>query len=322
MKLHISSSKVPLLATVGVFLLMFIIASLKYTGFASPGVFIGLFSDNAFLGVAAVGITFVILSGGIDLSVGAMVGFTSILLAVLIEHKHMAPALAVFIALAIGTVMGSGMGSLVRYFALPPFLVTLAGMFLARGMGFVISVESIPITHPLYTSISDWRLNIGTASIPATAMVLIVVVALGIFLSQYTRFGRNTYAIGGNAEAANLMGLPVGSTKIRIYAFSGFCSALAGVVFSLYSSSGSASAGVGLELDAIAAVVIGGTLLTGGVGHVAGTLIGVLIFGIIQAMIMFQGTLSSWWTKIAVGILVLVFVLLQKVLARPAANTT
>jgi len=130
-------------------------------------------------------------------------------------------------------------------------------------------------------------------------------------------FGRNVYAVGGNEEAAMLMGIPVGRTKVLVYALSGLCSSLAGVVFTFYGSSGNPSAAVGMELDAIAAVVVGGTLLSGGVGYVFGTLIGVLIFGIIQTGIVFDGRLSSWWTRVVIGALLLLFILLQKLFARP-----
>lgn len=320
MKLKISHNQIPVLATVVVFALLYAAAAIHFPGFRRPMVFGNFFSDNAFLGVAAIGMTFVILSGGIDLSVGAMVGFTSILIAVLVEQHSVPPLAAIAIALCIGTALGSFMGALVRYFQLPPFLVTLAGMFFARGMGFVISVESVPIKHPLYVSLSEWSFQLGPVAIPATTLIFVAVLLLGIAISRSTKFGRNVYALGGDSEAANLMGLPVGPTQVWIYALSGFCSALAGVVFTIYSASGNASAGSGLELDAIAATVIGGTLLTGGVGYVAGTLMGVLIFGIIQTFISFQGNLSTWWTKIVVGLLLLFFVLIQKTVARPAAR--
>jgi simple sugar transport system permease protein len=149
------------------------------------------------------------------------------------------------------------------------------------------------------------------------------VLIICVFVSLFTPFGRNVYALGGSESSAVLMGLPVGRTKIAIYAVGGFCSALGGIVYTIYTSSGNAIAATGLELDAIAAVVVGGTLLTGGVGYVAGTLLGLLIFGIIQTAIIFQGTLSSWWTRIAVGVLLLVFILLQKILQiRPAGGST
>ncbi|HEY3266729.1 MAG TPA: galactofuranose ABC transporter, permease protein YjfF [Armatimonadota bacterium] len=320
MKFSLQKGSGPFYATLFVFALLYAGAALHFPGFAAPGVFVDFFSDNAFLGVAAVGITFVLLSGGIDLSVGAMIGFTSIVVAVLIGKHGVNPFVAIAVALALGTLLGAAMGALIRYFALPPFLVTLAGMFFARGMGFVISVESLSINHPVYTVLSEWKLNLGAVQIPLTALILLAAVAIASYIAKYTRFGRNVYALGGNTEAANLMGLPVGPTQVRIYAFSGFCSALAGVVYSIYSASGNPSAGSGLELDAIAATVIGGTLLTGGVGGVPGTLVGVLIFGIIQTGITFQGNLSSWWTKIAVGLLLLLFVLLQKFFMRGAAK--
>src|SRR5439155_24200266 len=133
----------------------------------------------------------------------------------------------------------------------------------------------------------------------------LIALAAGIYPPQYTGFGRKVYAIGGTEQSALLMGFPVGSTKLWLYALSGFCSSLAGVAYTFYTSSGNATAGTMLELDAIAAVVIGGTLLSGGVGYVFGTLIGVLILGLIQTIITFEGTLSSWWTKIAIGALLL-----------------
>jgi len=156
------------------------------------------------------------------------------------------------------------------------------------------------------------------ASLSVGALVALAVVAVGIVLGGFTKFGRAVYAIGGNPQSASLMGLPVAATVIRVYALSGFCSALAGVVYALYMLSGYSQHALGLELDAIAAVVIGGTLLTGGRGHVAGTLCGVLILGLIQTLIAFDGRLSSWWTRIAIGLLLLVFCLLQRLLVRRA----
>ena len=139
---------------------------------------------------------------------------------------------------------------------------------------------------------------------------------LALFVAHYTKFGRFIYALGGDEQSATLMGLPVARTKVLIYTVSGFCSALAGVVFTFYMLSGYGLHAVGMELDAIAAVVIGGTLLTGGVGYVAGTLFGVLMLGIIQTLISFDGTLSSWWTRIVVGVLLFAFCLLQRLLSR------
>ena len=313
MKLRIADKHIPIAATCAVCLVLYGVASVIYRGFFSANVLVNFLTDNSFLGITAIGMTFVILSGGIDLSVGAVVGFSSILIATLVQKAHLHPAVAITIALALGTLLGLGMGALIRFYSMPPFLVTLAGMFLARGMGFVVGLESIPIDHSFYQALTQVRLPLGPAvDLPATALIFLAMFGIAVFVAHCTRFGRNVYALGGNEQSAVLMGLPIGGTKLRVYALSGFCSALAGVVYTLYTFSGNPIAGTGLELDAIAAVVIGGTLLSGGIGYVAGTLAGVLIFGIIQTWITFEGTLSSWWTKIAIGALLLFFILLQK----------
>lgn len=311
-RFRIADNHVPLAATAAVCVLVYLAGALHYPGFASPSVVANLLGDNAFLGIAAIGMTFVILAGGIDLSVGGVVGCVSIVIATLVGRGHMHPALAIPLVLAGGTFFGWGMGALIQWFALPPFLVTLAGMFLARGVGLVISMESIPIEHPFLLAASGVQLPLGSTALPITALIFLVLLAIAIYLGSFTRFGRNIYALGGSENAAMLMGLACGRVKTGVYAFSGFCAALAGVVYSLYTLSGNSSAGSGLELDAIAATVIGGTLLSGGVGHVSGTLLGVLILGLIQTLITFQGTLSSWWTRIAIGLLLLVFILLQR----------
>ena len=304
---------IPLLATVAVCVLLYGAAAVAYDGFASLRVFINFFGDNSFLGIAAIGLTFVILSGGIDLSVGAVIGLVSVVFALVLEKWHLHPVVAVPGVLLIGTLLGAVHGTLIQSFALPPFLVTLGGMFFARGCAYLLSMESLPITRHLEAINTRLAVPAGDGlEVPATAILFLLVFTSALVVAHFTRFGRNIYAVGGSEVSAVLMGLPAGRTKIRVYALSGFCSALAGVVYCLYTQSGNPNAGTGLELDAIAAVVIGGTLLSGGVGYVAGTVVGVLIFGIIQTAIVFQGTLSSWWTKIAVGVLLLAFILLQK----------
>jgi len=310
------SRHLTLLVTGGILVVLFATAAHFYDGFFSARVMVGLLSDNAFLGIAAMGMTLVIFSGGIDLSVGAVIGFTSIFTATLIERHQVAPGLAWLLALAAGAGLGAGMGGLIHFFKLPPFLITLAGMFLARGAGFWISTDSVGIGHPLYASISGYELALGAVIIPANALILLAVMLVGYVVAHHTRFGRTLLAIGGNEHSALLMGLPIGPAKIAVYAVNGFCAALAGIVATLYTGSGNPSMGIGLELDAIAIVVIGGTLLTGGRGHVLGTLLGILIFGTIQAAILFDGRLSSWWMRIVVGALLLVFILLQRFFLR------
>jgi len=216
--------------------------------------------------------------------------------------------------------LGAFMGWLISAFRLPPFLITLAGMFLARGLGFWINTESVAIRHPMYEQISGFAITLGFVRVPAPALALLLVLVAGYLIAHHTRFGRNLLAIGGNEQSALLMGLPVGPTKVTVYAVNGLCAALAGIVATLYTGSGNPSMGIGLELDAIAIVVIGGTLLAGGRGHMVGTLFGVLIFGTIQAAILFDGRLSSWWIRIVVGGLLLTFILLQGFLVRRAAR--
>jgi ribose/xylose/arabinose/galactoside ABC-type transport system permease subunit len=308
-RLPFSRQQIPLLTTAAVWILLYVAAGLYFDRFFTSRVFVNFFKNNAVLGIAAAGLTFVILSGGIDLSVGAMIAFTSVIIAVLVERRGVHPLPAMAVALAAGAAFGAVMGCLIAFYKLPPFLVTLAGMFLARGLALVVNRESIGINHRFYAALRDFNFNYF--HIPAT--VFVAVIAVGMYVARYTRFGRNVYAIGGNENSAVLMGLPVRLTKVAVYALSGFCSALAGVVFTIAQSQGYAQTAVGLELDAIAAVVIGGTLLTGGIGSVFGTLLGVLILGIIQTAITFQN-FNSWWTKIAIGGLLLAFILLQKAL--------
>jgi len=280
-------------------------------------VFLNFFIDNAFLAITATGMTFVIISGGIDLSVGSVIALTTMVSATLVEHHGWSPGVVIPLVLVLGAAIGCAQGLVIQYFKVQPFIVTLAGMFFARGLCYVISIDSITIENSFYTEISAFRVPLPfDTSITLNVVLALVVMAAAFYLAHYTRFGRTIYAIGGNEQSALLMGLPVARTKVLVYTFNGFCSALAGVVFTFYMLSGYGLHAVGLELDAIAAVVIGGTLLSGGVGYVAGTLFGVLIYGTIQTLITFDGDLSSWWTKIFIGMLLLAFCLLQRLFAR------
>src|SRR6516225_5322198 len=307
---------IPLAATAVVLLAVFGTGSLLYPNFGTPRVVVNLLNDSAFVGVTAIGESFVILSGGIDLSVGSMVAFVGILIARLLQ-AGCDPFLAMGMALCLGTLAGAVMGCLIHFFEMPPFLVTLAGLFFLRGVGFAIYPESIGIDHPFYAQVLP-QLSVVVAPkavLQFPAICFLASVLVGTFVAGFTRFGRYIYAIGSNENSARLMGLPIGRTKIMTYALSGFFAALGGVVMTFYMQSGNPASFVGLELDAIASVVIGGTLLTGGVGFIPGTLMGVLILGVIQQIIIFNGTLNSWWTKIVIGALLLVFIVLQKLIS-------
>jgi galactofuranose transport system permease protein len=304
----------PLAVTIALFVAMGGYGAFAYDGFFSAQVFLNLLIDNAFLAIVAVGMSFVILTGGIDLSVGSVIALTTMVSAALVEHHHWSAWAVIPLVLAMGTAFGALQGVLIQRFRLQPFIVTLAGMFLARGLCYLISIDSISITDESYAAISQARIPLwGEASLSIGALLALGVVGVGIYLAHCTEFGRTVYAIGGNEQSALLMGLPVARTTVLVYTLSGLCSALAGVVFTFYMLSGYGLHAMGLELDAIAAVVIGGTLLSGGVGYVAGTLFGVLILGVIQTLISFDGSLSSWWTRIVIGALLFAFCLLQRV---------
>src|SRR5947208_15380928 len=210
---------IPFLATLIVCGLLYLAAAVSYSGFASLRVFVNFFGDNSFLGIAAIGMTLVILSGGIDLSVGGMVGLISVIFALLIEKANLHPAISIPLILLIGVAFGAAMGVVIQFFALPPFLVTLAGMFFARGLAYVLKLESITINQFLDGIAQALHLPLGTKlDVPATAIIFLVVFAMALWVAHYTRFGRNIYAIGGSEQSAILMGLPVARTKVAVYA--------------------------------------------------------------------------------------------------------
>jgi len=306
----------PVAATFALFLGMFAAGGIRYKGFTDPQVFLSLLLDNSFLIVLAVGMTFVILSGGIDLSVGSVVALSTMIAAKTLEMGW-SPYLSMATVLLVGTLLGTLMGLLIHYLDIQPFIATLAGLFLARGLTYLISTESIPITDETFTELAFSSLTLpGGYYTTWTVVIALASVVVAAYVLARTRFGRTVYAVGGNEASAMLMGLRVAVVKVGVYAISGFCAALGGLLFALYTLSGYSLHAVGMELDAIAAVVIGGTLLTGGRGFVVGSLLGVLVLGTIQTFISFDGTLNSWWTRIVIGVLLLVFVVVQRLMTR------
>ncbi|RJK98920.1 galactofuranose ABC transporter, permease protein YjfF [Paracoccus siganidrum] len=303
----------PLYATIAIFLLAWLVFWLQFPTVLSTRVIGNLLTDNAYLGIVAVGMTLVILSGGIDLSVGAVIAFSGVFIAVMLRDTGLHPLVVFAMLLALTTAFGAAMGFLIDRLAMPAFIVTLAGMFLARGAAYILSIDSVPIQHPFYQSLqSAYWLMPGRGRLTLIGVLMVLTFVLGMVIAHRTRFGASVYALGGGEATARLMGVRQGRTIVMVYAFSGAMAGLSGIVFSIYTGSGYSLATVGTELTAIAAVVIGGTLLTGGSGYMFGTFIGVLTMGLIQTYIVFDGSLSSWWTKIVIGILLLAFILLQK----------
>lgn len=317
----------PLATTIILFIAAYIVGALYLPGMRDMQVFFNLFNQTSYLLVAVIGEAIVVISGGIDLSVGGIVALTTTASAALLQTGWN-PLAVMLLMLVMGTMMGAVMGYFITYLKVQPFIATLAGMWIGRGLAYFISNDSIAITNPLYVQLQQTKIYIPFLSDPATKtgdyIIPAVVVALIIFiianyLAHYTRFGRTVYSIGGNNGAneisARLMGLPVNRTKWLAYTFNGFCSALAGILLSIYTSSGHGAYGNNMELTVIAAVVIGGMALTGGEGYVFGALFGTLITILIQMMIQFQGTLISWWTLIVVGLITLFFIGIQSLIA-------
>jgi ribose/xylose/arabinose/galactoside ABC-type transport system permease subunit len=304
----------PVIVTAILLVGMFIFGASQYRGFTNPQIIFNLLIDNSYLIVLAVGMTFVILTGGIDLSVGAVLAMSTMITASLLQSGW-SPGMIIPLILLITSGLGLAVGAMIHFFDIQPFIATLAAMFLARGLCYVISSKTITITDPFFVALADARIPLGgRLSITWSVVIAAIVVIAAVIVLHYTRLGRTVYGIGGSEASGRLMGLPVARTKVLVYVISGFCSGLAGILYTFYTLSGYALTAIGTELDAIAAVVIGGTLLTGGYGFVLGSVLGVLVLGTIQTLITFDGTLTSWWTRIFIGALLLVFIILQKIL--------
>ena len=304
----------PLAATIVVFVALFAIGGILYNNFVSTLVFGDLLADNAFIIIAAIGTTFVILSGGIDLSIGSMIGFVGVAMANLdVVGWH--PLVSGGMMLVFGLVYGALVGLVIDFCEIQPFIVTLAGLFLLRGSCFMINLDAVPIRHDFVQDFAAASIPLpGEGELHSSAIVMLIALAAAIFIGHFTRFGANIYAIGGDRTSAALMGVPMRRTMMGIYALGGFYSALGGVIYALYTSSGYPLAGTGNELTAIASVVLGGTLLTGGVGLVVGTLFGGMIFGLIATLINFNGSLNGAWIMIVGGVLLFLFIVLQRFL--------
>ncbi len=319
---------IPLSATIGLFIIAYIYGFAAFPSMRDPQVFFNMFRNYPFLLISAVGMTFVILTGGIDLSVSGVVALTTVASAALLRGG-MHPALVIVLMLLMGMALGGIMGSFIAFLKVQPFIATLAGMWFARGMCFFISDDAIAINNWWWKVLGQTKLLIPGLSDPAAktgdfisplVIVALVVVAVAVYVCQFTRFGRTVYAIGGNEQSARLMGLPIESTKVIVYTISGFCSGLAGLTLSIAVMSGHGLYAQSFELDVIASVVMGGTLLSGGTGYMFGTLFGVLVNVLIQTLIQFQGSLSSWWTRIVIGALTLIFIGVQSQLAARRAR--
>jgi ribose/xylose/arabinose/galactoside ABC-type transport system permease subunit len=317
-----------LFVTVALFVVMYIAGLFVYKdkNFGNMQVFLNLLISNAGLIITSVGMTMVLIIAGIDISVGSVVAVTCMMLASMMEKGKIDALPAIAIVLLFGIAFGAIQGWFIAYMKLQPFIVTLAGMFFARGLTAVISLEMITITNKTFLSIAQHKMYLpfggslnkrGVMIYPyvyPTVAAALIILVLAFIMLRYTKFGRSIYAVGGSEQSAMLMGLNVKRIKFLVYIINGFLASLGGVAFCLNTTGAFVELAKGFEMEAIAATVIGGTPLTGGVGNVFGTLFGVLIKATIETFVSFQGTLSSWWSKIIIAALLAFFIILQSLL--------
>ncbi|MDY7099804.1 MAG: sugar ABC transporter permease [Actinomycetota bacterium] len=312
------------LATVAalvIFVAMIVYGEVAYGRIVQFSTLSNLLINNAHLVILAVGLTFVILAGGIDLSVGAVIAFTSVAGAML-AGSGLNPWLVVVAMVLMGSAFGLTSGLLVRYVGMQPFIATLAMMFLARGLASTLSTvpERIDDDSPIRDLAHQYKLvdgpRVNDLVVTPGVVIALAVLVVGALVLGRTRFGRTVYAIGGSEQSATLMGLPVARTKVWIYVVSGTLAGVAGVVYTARLGSAQNITGIGWELDAIAAVVIGGTVLTGGTGNVLGSAIGALVLGMMNVLITRDGGIRPEATTIITGGILFAFVLLQRTVMR------
>lgn len=314
-----------LIITILLFIFLYTYGALLYgsKGFTKLQFVLNLFINNAALIIATCGMTLVLITGGIDISVGSVVGMICMLLAYLLEVIGLDLSLALLITLLIGILFGIFQGLLIAYFKIQPFIVTLAGMFLARGITAMISSNMISITNESFLSLAKSKIVFDFISVTnkngavthpyiyfSVVLAILVVILIAVLL-KFTKFGKSIYAVGGDSDAARSMGINTEKVKFKVYTLNGFLVTLAGIAFCLNSCGGFVEQARGFEMDAIASTVMGGTLLTGGVGNVIGGLFGVLTKGLIESLVTFNGSFSSWWARIIIALFLCGFIIIQ-----------
>lgn len=327
----INGNTLLLLITIGLFIVMYIAGCAVYSqkGFTHLQTLLNILINNSGLLCVTCGMTCVMLTGGIDISVGSLIAMDCMFIAVGIEKWSMNPILLMILVLVIGVVFGLVQGFCVGYLKLQPFIVTMAGMFFGRGMTAVICTEQVSVSSSeLFVKIAQAKIelpfgaytnNRGVIQVPYVripVVIALIVLILVFLMLKYTKFGRSLYAVGGSEQSAVMMGLDVAKTKLKAYVLSSVLCSIGGICYCLNTMSGSVQQATGLEMDAISSAVIGGTLLTGGVGNVIGSFFGVLINGTISTLVKTNGKLLSSWSNIAVAALLCFFIILQSVFAK------
>lgn len=329
----ISDTNLLLLITIVVFILMYVLAIVCLgSGFLKPQNFFNILNENASLIILSCGMSLVMITGGIDISVGQVTSLVCMSCAVFLDMKGGNVATSMCLALAIGLAFGLVQGYLVAYLEIQPFIVSLAGLFFAKGMTTIVNATQFNVENEEFVAMKNTRIEIpfmGSVNkkgmyIPAYieigVIVALVVVILLFCLLKWTRLGRNFYAVGGNAQSARLLGINVKRTKFMAHLLCSILAGIGGYVYFMHVGSGSPSHADGAEMNAIASSIIGGTLLTGGVGNIAGTFFGVLSLSTIKNIVSSLGLDEAWWTNITVAFMLCLFLLIQSIVLRRKAG--
>ena len=314
--------------TIGIFLVMYILAMIFLGGgFLHFQQIADLLNDNTSLIIVSCALTIVMIGGGIDISVGAVTSLV-VMSCVMYLNNGGNIFVSILLALGIGLAFGVVQGFLISYLEIQPFIVTLAGMFFARGMTTILSVNPQKATHEGFLELMSSRIEIPWLGYTANngnkiplrieiGVIVAILCVIAVFLIlRFSRLGRNFYAIGGNQQSALMLGINVKRTRFLSYVISGLLCGIAGYVFMMHTGAGNATNAAGMEMNAIASSIIGGTLLTGGVGSVIGTFFGTMTLTTIKKIVVSSGLNQPWWQSISTGGMLCFFIILQSVVLR------
>ena len=316
-----------LIITIAVFIVMYVSAVVFLgRGFSKPQTFLNILNENASLIILSCGMSLVMITGGIDISVGQVTALVCMSCAVHLDHHGGSVFTAALIALGIGLAFGLVQGFIVAYLNIQPFIVTLAGLFFAKGMTTIINATQFNVENPEFKALKETRVTVpGLGSenklgeyVPAYieigVIVALVIVIILFALLRWTKIGRSFYAVGGNNHSANMLGINVRRTKFVAHLMCGLLAGIGGFVYFMHVGSGSPSHASGAEMNAIASSIIGGTMLTGGVGNIIGTFFGVLSLSTIKNIVASLGLDEAWWTNITVAAMLCIFLLVQSII--------
>ena len=323
---NLSDTNLLLSITIIVFLVMYIGAMVFLkSGFLKPQTFFNILNENAALIILSCGMTLVMIVGDIDISIGAVTCLVCMCCAVNLDYQDGNVISAIMIALSIGLAFGLVQGFLIAYLDIQPFIVTLAGMFFAKGMTTIVNSTQFNVVNEEFLALKSTRIyipGIGSLNklgvfvnsyVEIGVIVALIIVAVLFFVLKWTKLGRSFYAVGGNAQSANMLGINVRRNKFIAHVLCGLLAGIGGFVYFMHVGSGSPSHAAGAEMNAIASSIIGGTMLTGGVGNIAGTLFGVLSLSTIKNIVSSLGLDEAWWTNITVAAMICLFLVIQSV---------